>query len=100
MIKHMIATAIDHSGFDDCVVETGTAHDFFRGPFRFMIRGPTIWTCSQETHEHDLTHARRMRNIYDVSGGLDMYPLISLLANFTIDACAMSNGITAREGLT
>jgi hypothetical protein len=41
-----------------------------------------------------------VRYVYDVSGGFDMYPLIRLLANFTIDACAMSNGITACEGLT
>jgi len=50
VVEHVIATAIDHAGFDDCVIESGIADDLFCFPFRLVIRRAAARPRAQKTH--------------------------------------------------
>jgi hypothetical protein len=65
-----------------------------------MVRRSAGSTSAQETHQDDLLHPCCVRGGNNVSGRFDVHSFIRLLANLTIDACTMSNGVTARERFT
>src|SRR6185436_9636152 len=99
MIKHVIAETVDHAGFDDCVVESGVAHDLFRFPLRLVIRRTTICSRTQETNQHDLLNTRGFRSFDNVACAIDVNPLVSLTAKLTIDTRTVSNNLAVSEQL-
>src|ERR1700730_18352887 len=99
MIQHMIAAAVDHTSFKDGVIEPGVANDFFCRPLRLMVGRSAACTGKQETHKDDLLHPCCLRGDDNVPRCFHVHSFIRLLSNLTIDARAMSNGVTTRECL-
>lgn len=57
VVQHVVAPPVNHTRFENGAVEARTSHDFFGGPFRFVIRGATVWPRPQETQQHYLSDA-------------------------------------------
>src|SRR5262245_45694997 len=100
VIEHVIAETVNHPGLDDCVVESGVAHDLFRFPLRLVIRRTAVCSRTQETNQHDLLNTSGFSRIDNVAGSFDVYALIGLISNLTIDAGTMSDDFTVAEQLS
>src|SRR5277367_1646882 len=100
VVEHAVALPIDHSGFDDRVIEPRCANDFLSGPFRFVVGGPAIWARTKKTHEDDFSYSRLACRFHKVLCSLHMNFLIGLLSYFTVDASAMRNGVATGYGFS
>jgi hypothetical protein len=97
VIEHVVAATINYTCLENGVVETGRAHNFLGGPFGFVIGRTTIWPRAQEAKENNLAHSSLAGRFDRVLCSFDVYALVRLRANLTIDASAVGYGLTARK---
>jgi len=97
VVEHVVAVSVYHSCLENCVRDAGVADEFFGCPLRFVIGRSTIRARSQETEQHDLANTASPSRLYDIGRALDMETLVSLRAQFAIDAGQVGNGVASCE---
>src|SRR5262245_16432609 len=95
MVQHVIALAVNDAAFQHRVIQARPTHDFFRCPFRFMIRRTALRSGPQKTDQSDLTDASLARSFGDMTGAVHVNTPICLRATLTIDSSAVRNRVAA-----
>ena len=77
MVEHVVATTINHGGFEDSVVDAGLAHSFFGAKLRFVIGRAAVRTSAEEAEQEKSPDTCTARRLDDVTRALDMDALIA-----------------------
>src|SRR5580704_1058493 len=97
MIEHVIPAAVDHTRFENRIIEARGAYDFLRRPLRLVVSRAAIWAGAQKAEQRELSHSRAPRGFDHVSRPFHVDALVRLHPDFAIDAGAMSHGSTSAE---
>src|SRR5229473_7472576 len=99
MVEHMITSAINDSALEYGVIQSAASHEILRRPFGLVVRRAAVWTSSQKADENYLSNAGSISGNSCVSCAFDMHAPVGLLSEFTVDASAMNDGLTAGKAL-
>ena len=100
MIQQVIASAVDHAGFEDRVIEAGPAHGLLGRPFGFVVGRPASRASPQEAQVHDLAHTRRACRTHDRRGATDVHPFVRLRSELAVYPREVRDRFAPRERST